>query len=319
MFSYALNLAAEYGQALDVAKAMEQDAIEFRVEFAIAYASLMEGIALAGLRRFEDAYQRFNASFAQAVRCSDPFGQQAVYSARVRALLHEGRAAEACALEPPDLTDSLPGMRGEVWASRGLALACIGRLDEAQRLAATASESTRAVEATVLSHCTRAVAALKARRPTLTKQLRSLLRTAWDAGAVDCVVTGYRASPDLLVALLRDEETVERTGYIVGRAADQELAASIGIDPAAAVDPVSALSDRERQVYDLLCEGLTNREIAKRLFISVETVKAHAHHIYDKVGIRSRTALALQATRRRPHIPPTATGNATAESSTPEG
>ena len=126
------------------------------------------------------------------------------------------------------------------------------------------------------------------------------MSVAWDAGAVDCVVTCYRASPDLLAALLRDAETTERAGYIVGRASDHELAASIGVDLAAALDPVSTLSAREREVYDLLCEGLPNREIAKRLFISVETVKVHARHVYDKLEIRSRTALALQAASRRP-------------------
>ena len=99
---------------------------------------------------------------------------------------------------------------------------------------------------------------------------------------------------------------METAGYIVGRASDHDLAATIGIDPATALDPVSTLSAREREVYDLLCEGLRNREIAKRLFISVETVKVHARHVYDKLGIRSRTALALQAASRRPQAAPTA-------------
>lgn len=307
MFSYALSLAAEYPHALTVAQEMAQDAAEFRIEFALCYAHLMQGIALAGLRRFDEAFQTLNAAFAHAVRCSDPFGQQAVYAGRVRALLHEGKAAEACALEPPDLTDSLPGMRGEVWTSRGLALACIGRLDEAIRFATMGTQTTRAVESTVLAECIRAIAALKSRSPSRTRDLRRLLRRAWDAGAVDCIVTSYRASPDLLVALLRDPETVEKAGYIVTRAADQGLATSVGVDLFASVDRASTLSAREREVYELLCEGLSNREIARRLFISVETVKAHAHHIYDKLGVRSRAALAVQAARQRAYMPPATT------------
>jgi DNA-binding NarL/FixJ family response regulator len=133
-------------------------------------------------------------------------------------------------------------------------------------------------------------------------------------------VTSYRASPDLLAALLRDAETAETAGYIVGRASDHDLAAAIGIDPATALDPVSTLSAREREVYDLLCEGFQNREIAKQLFISVETVKVHARHVYDKVGIRSRTALALQAASRRSQAAPTAMpGVEASESSATEG
>ena len=125
------------------------------------------------------------------------------------------------------------------------------------------------------------------------------MATAWEAGAVDYVVTSYRANPELLAALLRDPSTAERAGYIVSRAADNDLAASIGLDTAAVYSPVSTLSTREREVYDLLCEGLPNREIAKHLFISNETVKVHVRHVFDKVGIRSRTALALQAANRR--------------------
>ena len=303
-FSYALNLASEYEHALAAATAMIDDATEFRVEFALPYGSLMQATALAGLRRFENSYDCLNAAFAQAVRCTDTFGQQAVYAGRVRAFLHEGRVAEACALEPPDLSNSLPGMRGEVWASRGLALACIGRLTEARRLAEISAKTTRAIEATVLARCIKAVAALKARDAGLTEEVRRLMSSAWDAGAVDYVVTSYRASPELLATLLRDPRTAERAGYIVGRAADKNLATSIGVDATAAFDPVSSLSAREREVYDLLCEGMPNREIARRLFISLETVKVHVRHVYDKLGIRSRTALALQAASRRPQAAP---------------
>ena len=156
----------------------------------------------------------------------------------------------------------------------------------------------------MLALCTTAVAALKARDSTLSDEARALMGAAWDAGAVDYVVTSYRASPELLATLLRDPTTAEKAGYIVERAADNDLAASIGIDATAAVDPVSTLSAREREVYTLLCEGMVNREIATRLYISPETVKVHVRHVYDKLGIRSRTALALQAASRRSHAAP---------------
>ncbi len=298
-FSCALNLASEYRQALDVATSMIEDATEYRVDFALAYGSLMQATAHAGLRDFASAYTRLDTAFVQAARCTDTFGQQAVYAGRIRALLHEGRIAEACSLEPPDPSDSLAGMRGEVWASRGLALACIGRLDEARELAQLSAETTRGIEAAVLIRCIRAIAALKAREPTLSDEVRALMTFAWDAGAVDYVVTSYRANPELLAALLRDPTTAERAGYIIGRAADNDLAASIGLDASDAFNPVSTLSVREREVYDLLCEGMRNPEIARRLFISNETVKVHVRHVYDKIGIRSRTALALQAASRR--------------------
>jgi DNA-binding NarL/FixJ family response regulator len=42
----------------------------------------------------------------------------------------------------------------------------------------------------------------------------------------------------------------------------------------------------------LVCQGLTNREIANRLFISVGTVKDHNYTVFQKAGVRNRTQLA---------------------------
>jgi DNA-binding CsgD family transcriptional regulator len=318
-FSCALNLAAEYSQALDVARGMVADATEFRVEFARSYGELMRAAALAGLRRFAEAHDALAESFAQAVRCTDTFAQQAVYAGRVRALLQEGRLSEACALEPPDLSESLPGMRGEVWTSRGLALACIGRVDEALELAQMSETSTRAIEPRMLVHCIRAVSASKTRDIRLMSLLRNLVSVGFESGAVDFVVTAYRASPDLLLPLFRDPETAERVGYIIARASDHDLAESMGVDTLEAVDPASTLSAREREVYELVCQGLTNAEIADELFISLGTVKAHVHHVFDKIGIRSRTALVLNAATRRGQATTAATTDEDSTASTSEG
>ena len=154
---------------------MVDDATEFRVDFALAYGSLMQATALAGLRQFDDAHADWTLPLHKHCSCTDSFGQQAVYAGRVRALLQEGRVAEACSLEPPDPSNSLAGMRGEVWASRGLALACIGRLDEARRLAETSAQTTRAIEATVLIRCINAITALKARDTNLTDEVQGLM------------------------------------------------------------------------------------------------------------------------------------------------
>ncbi len=50
-----------------------------------------------------------------------------------------------------------------------------------------------------------------------------------------------------------------------------------------------ALSERELEVLRLIADGLSNAEIAQRLFLSVGTVKVHTRHIYDKLGANSRT------------------------------
>jgi DNA-binding CsgD family transcriptional regulator len=61
-------------------------------------------------------------------------------------------------------------------------------------------------------------------------------------------------------------------------------------------DGWAALTATERRITDLICEGLTNREIAARLFVSPRTVQSHVSHILDKTGLRSRVEVAAAAT-----------------------
>jgi DNA-binding NarL/FixJ family response regulator len=58
---------------------------------------------------------------------------------------------------------------------------------------------------------------------------------------------------------------------------------------------LSVLSEREREVLGLLAEGLTNREIAARLFISEKTVRNHVSGVLHKLDFRHRTEAALFA------------------------
>jgi DNA-binding CsgD family transcriptional regulator len=57
-------------------------------------------------------------------------------------------------------------------------------------------------------------------------------------------------------------------------------------------DPAAALSDRELEIASLAAEGLSNREIADRLVLSIRTVDNHLHHVYAKLGAEHRTELA---------------------------
>jgi NarL family two-component system response regulator LiaR len=61
------------------------------------------------------------------------------------------------------------------------------------------------------------------------------------------------------------------------------------------------LTAREAEVLELLQDGSTNSEIARRLSIGIETVRTHARHIYRKLGIASRRELARLA-RQEPVV-----------------
>jgi DNA-binding NarL/FixJ family response regulator len=55
---------------------------------------------------------------------------------------------------------------------------------------------------------------------------------------------------------------------------------------------VDALTASERRVAELAVEGLTNREIAQALFVTMRTVEGHLSGAFAKLGVRSRTELA---------------------------
>ena len=62
-----------------------------------------------------------------------------------------------------------------------------------------------------------------------------------------------------------------------------------------ALDWIEPLSDRELEVLQLIAEGLTNQEIANRLFLALNTVKAHTRNIYSKLGVNSRIQAVARA------------------------
>jgi LuxR family maltose regulon positive regulatory protein len=79
----------------------------------------------------------------------------------------------------------------------------------------------------------------------------------------------------------------EKSEPVVGSEAPGDVQAKVRL--------VEPLSERERQVLSLICDGLSNREIAERLVVTVHTVKKHSSNIYGKLGVTSRTQAAARA------------------------
>ena len=69
-----------------------------------------------------------------------------------------------------------------------------------------------------------------------------------------------------------------------GSALDPQVVAGL-VSRRGAGDPLAALTDRERNVLELMAEGLTNSGIAKRLFLSERTVEAHVRHLFTKLSL----------------------------------
>ena len=60
------------------------------------------------------------------------------------------------------------------------------------------------------------------------------------------------------------------------------------------------LTVREREIVDLIADGLSNKEIGNRLSIATDTVKSHVHNILEKLALRSRVEVAARARIRAP-------------------
>jgi DNA-binding NarL/FixJ family response regulator len=171
-------------------------------------------------------------------------------------------------------------------------------------------DTTKAVEPAVLMPAVVAICALRDGSSDVVGPTLTLESAAFETGAVDLLVTTYRACPELLAILLRAADQ-SRLPALVERVGDHDLASAVGRPLAVNDDRRLLLTPRERDVYELLRTGLSNKEIGRLLFIEESTVKAHTHRIYDKLGVRSRSALTVQAALERADQATSATASST--------
>jgi ATP/maltotriose-dependent transcriptional regulator MalT len=299
VFATALNLTADYSAALEIALEMISDAREHWLDFALPYGYAAAAAATAGLRDYAQAEAHLASADFDSRRMINLHAETNAHALRLRVLLQQGRVEEACAIVPVHDRAPLRGLHGELLASSALVLACAGRFTEARALVDRVRNTTRAIEPRVLIQAVDAVVALKSGGRGARTQVELLLDEALSTGALDLLVTSYRASPEVLSALLTMPATRERGWSVVVRAGDAEWANAAGFEAPSQKSSSTSLSKREREIHDLMCSGLKYRQIAECLFISEATVKVHVQHIFDKLGVRSRTALAVNAALHR--------------------
>ncbi|QPK79043.1 response regulator transcription factor [Corynebacterium lizhenjunii] len=119
------------------------------------------------------------------------------------------------------------------------------------------------------------------------------------------VVTNYDTDADILGAIESGA-----VGYLLKDAPPAELVSAVrsAAEGDSALSPVvadklmtrvrtprSALTPRELEVLQLVAAGASNRQIGEDLMLSEATVKSHLVHIYDKLGVRSRTSAVAAA------------------------
>jgi len=99
-----------------------------------------------------------------------------------------------------------------------------------------------------------------------------------------------RAEPEKIIAAIQEAReggvpmTPEIARKVIGQFRQQTTAAS----------QLEALTDREREVLELVMHGHANKAIAERLGVTVAAIKWHLQHIYEKLHVHSRTEAALK-------------------------
>jgi two-component system, NarL family, response regulator NreC len=97
--------------------------------------------------------------------------------------------------------------------------------------------------------------------------------------------TGYALKDQPGAELIAAVECVARGDQYIAPLLQTPRLATLLATRRSVVGPLSVLSRREREVFDLLVRGFSNQELADRLFISVKTVETHRTRIFVKLGI----------------------------------
>jgi len=279
-----------YGEALEMASRQRELIEEFRLDFVLPHLCLREATAYRGQRRFRECRQALDRAEAAATEARDGILMSSVLIARALSELQQARAGVALELVERQPTVQLsPSWAGEFLAGRALILAVAGCHDAALDAADSADSATLAVEARGFSAFARAVVNCRLENSTA----RASVELAYDQAAlahnVDGLVCSYRAYPPLLERIWEHCNRSEFLLEAIEQAGDSGLARAAKLPVAVKRRKAGSLSPREEEILELVRQGLTNDEIAQTLFISVSTVKVHIRHIFEKLGVRTRT------------------------------
>ncbi len=287
--SRSLSLAARYEEARQLAEEELDVATSAKLQFVIPYGHVARAAALVGLSRYREAEDSLSLATGHAEDIGDEHNVFDALTVRAKAAIAQGegdRAAQLTATRA-DTTGLSSGMHAEYVATRGLALACTGRVAEAKQALAEAEEHSSIPEAIALVACGRAVLALHG--GSATREVAQELEQPLALMMFEPVVVACRGYSDMV-------EVVKATG----RHLPQRLVEAMIAQPSLSQKDqlLASLTPREREVLELLARGYTNREIAATLVIAEVTAKVHVRRIIQKLGVRSRTEAAIAAVER---------------------
>jgi LuxR family maltose regulon positive regulatory protein len=118
--------------------------------------------------------------------------------------------------------------------------------------------------------------------------LEHALRLAESKGIIQTFVDEGPALARLLYELVKREIEKKYAQRLIA-AFPAETPEPTGVLKSETDEWVEPLTERELEVLQFIAEGLTNREVGERLYLTANTVKAHARTIYSKLGVNNRT------------------------------
>jgi ATP/maltotriose-dependent transcriptional regulator MalT len=297
MYTYAMTLAGRYVEARDSAITEVEEAERYHLDFVEIHALCGLAIANLGLREYASAEATLNRVESRLRSSDDQYAEMSVSTSRMRlALIRRDESLALGEAEKVWARAPTKGIYGDLLATRALVYLWIGKYDLAERIANSSERATSQPEARLLAKWVRAVSLIRQDAPQAQQKAIEAYDATRSMGMVDPFVITYRAFPELLWTL-GDTPVKGSVAELLVLVGDQEIARQAGI---VKKTRPQGLSRREQEVLELLGRGLSNRAIAKALWISESTTKVHVRHIFDKLNVRTRTEAALLARGSRP-------------------
>jgi ATP/maltotriose-dependent transcriptional regulator MalT len=302
MAAGAARFEANYALSRDLADEAVRMCRELRFDLGLGASLLHRAAAELGLRAFGQAQRSLRGFWQTLISREDPFYLVEGLTLKARLQAYRGSLDHSLATSKGLAgINAPPRALGSHLAARSIVLAASGDAERARWTAAQARRNGSSIEIVHLAELGDAIAegVDGAFERFQAKAARTVIECS-RAAYLDGIVFAYRVYPGLLRPASSHQEVAEILARLLAKSRDHELAASVGIDVRVheADNPFGGLTRREREVLRLLSDGMTNSEIAARLFIAPSTVKVHVRHIFEKLGVHTR----LQAALRGPEI-----------------